>query len=376
MSDSESRAGLRLSLHQAGPIPLAAALSCPPGELTALIGPSGSGKTSILRCIAGLLRARDGRIHCADEVWFDAARKIHLSPQRRRVGFLFQDYALFPHLNARDNVAEPLRHLPRRQRRMRADELLERVRLGGLELRLPAQLSGGQRQRVALARALARDPAVLLLDEPFSAVDQMTRRKLQEELARLHAEIRIPILLVTHDIHEAAALADRLVVLSRGRTLQAGRPRQVIDRPRSVGVARLVGQRNLFRGVFVRDGQGSPALEWNGGALRLDQDPGLSPGEAVDWMIPAAHVRWHRPDRHAMRTLHNPVDGHINELLVMGETCSVSFVCAGPEQARIHFTLASHVVAGQRLTPGSPARISLLPEGIHLLLDLPQTVDS
>ncbi len=371
MPGSKHPVGLRLSLHQRAPIPLSATLSCAPGELTALIGPSGSGKTSILRCIAGLLRADNGHIHCADQVWFDAERKIHLSPQQRRVGFVFQDHALFPHLNARNNVAVALEHLPRRMRLAQADELLERVRLGGLERRMPSQLSGGQRQRVALARALARDPAVLLLDEPFSAVDQMTRRKLQEELARLHREIPIPILLVTHDINEAAALADRMVVLSRGHTLQSGPPRQVIDNPRNISVARLVGQRNLFQGTFLRDEHGSPSLRWNGRLLHLDQDPGCRANEPVDWMIPAAHVRWHRPDRPGMQDLENRVDGRISEVLTMGETCSIRFACDGPEQARIQFTLASHVVASHRLTPGSPARVSLLPVGIHLLSDAP-----
>ena len=370
MSASEQLAGLKLSLYQADPIPLSATLCCAPGELTALIGPSGSGKTSILRCVAGLLQAKDGHIQCLDQVWFDAAQKIHLSPQRRRVGFVFQDHALFPHLNARDNVAVALTHMPRRQRRVRAGELLSRVRLSGLDLRMPSQLSGGQRQRVALARALARDPAVLLLDEPFSAVDQMTRRKLQEELARLHREIPTPILLVTHDINEAAALSDRMVVLSRGHTLQTGPPRQVIDYPCNSSVARLVGQRNLFHGTFLRDEHGLPALRWNGRLLYLGQEPRLSAGEPVDWMIPAGHVRWHRPDRPGMQDLENPVDGRISELLTMGETCAVSFVCDGPEQARVHFTLASHVVASHHLAPGSPARVSLLPTGIHLLSDL------
>jgi len=371
VSDSKHVEGLHLSLRQVAPIPLSATLCCAPGELTALIGPSGSGKTSILRCIAGLLRADGGRIRCADHVWFDAGRNIHLSPQRRRVGFVFQDHALFPHLNARDNVAMALAHLQRRQRRVRAGELLERVRLSGLDLRMPSQLSGGQRQRVALARALARDPAVLLLDEPFSAVDQMTRRKLQEELARLHREIQIPILLVTHDINEAAALADRMVVLSRGHTLQSGPPREVIDSPHNTSVARLVGQRNLFQGTFLRDRQGAPALRWNGRLLHLHQDPKLSAGEPVDWMIPPAHVRWHRPDRPGIQGLENRVDGRIGELLIMGETCSVSFICDGPEQARIHFTLASHVVSSHHLAPGSSARVSLLATGIHLLSDAP-----
>ena len=217
-----------------------------------LVGPSGSGKSTILRCIAGLHKARSGRVICGGAVWQDTAAGIPaLPPQRRSVGLVFQQYALFPHLTAADNVAKALGHLPRRRRAERARELLELVHLDGLGGRRPAELSGGQQQRVAVARALARDPAVLLLDEPFSAVDQVTRRKLHRELAQLRARVRMPIVLVTHDLEEAVALADRMIVLHNGRTLQSGTPSEVLYRPRNSEVARLVDQRNLFDGEIV-----------------------------------------------------------------------------------------------------------------------------
>jgi molybdate transport system ATP-binding protein len=361
---------LRVSLHQRAPIPLAAELTCAPGEITALIGPSGSGKTSILRCIAGLLAPSEGRIECGGQVWFDSERQIALSPQARRVGLLFQDYALFPHLDALSNVREALTHLKRRGRDGRARELLAQVRLAGLEGRRPEQLSGGQRQRVALARALAREPSVLLLDEPFSAVDQITRRKLQEELARLHREIQVPILLVTHDLAEAAALADRMVVLGRGRTLQAGPPADLITRPRNRGVARLVGQRNLFRGVIrgpSGDRPGILLLEWQGRLLEVKSDLPSAPGTPVDWMIPAASVLWQRRDRPSAGDRENPVEGRVLDLLALGDNCAITFATDGPDEQRLFLNLPAHVTRRLGLGIGERGRVSLLAAHIHLM---------
>jgi len=363
-------AGVVVSLRQRGPIPLAAELECAPGELTALIGPSGSGKTSILRCIAGLLHPKDGYVACEGKLWFDSARRIDLSPQARRVGLVFQDYALFPHLSALGNVMQALAHLRRAERKARAAELLARVHLRGLERRMPDELSGGQRQRVALARALARDPAVLLLDEPFSAVDQMTRRKLQEELARLHREIRIPILLVTHDLNEAAVLADRMVVLSRGQTLQSGAPQEVVTRPVSRTVARLVGQRNLFHGV-VRghsdDGSGRLLVEWEGRLLVADTERQIPAGMEVDWVVPASAVLWQRPDRPASGDRENPVEGMVEDVLALGDSCNLRLTLDGPGGHRLYFTLPAHAVRRHGLCAGDRARVSLLASGIHLM---------
>src|SRR6185369_1517548 len=254
---------------QPAPIPLDAELGCRPGELLALVGPSGAGKTTILRAIAGIIRPREGFIACNGEVWFDAARNLSLPPQRRRVGLVFQDYALFPHLSARANVTAALGHVARAKRDVRARELLELVHLGGLGERRPDQLSGGQRQRVALARALAREPAVLLLDEPFAAVDQVTRRKLQRELALLRRGLAIPMILVTHDLEEAAMLADSLALLHHGRTLQTGTPEEVLTKPKDAVIAALVAARNIFQAhVLGHDAERSVTLiDWNGRKL-------------------------------------------------------------------------------------------------------------
>lgn len=225
--------GLSVIVEQEGPIPLAAELACGPGELLALVGPSGSGKSTILRTIAGLYQPRDGRIVCNGNIWFDAKAGINLPPHRRSVGLVFQSYALFPHMTALGNVMAALTHRPANERVDRARALLRLVHLDGLEERRPSALSGGQQQRVAVARALGRDPDVLLLDEPFSAVDRRTRRRLHNELRELRKAVSVPIVLVTHDLDEAAGLADVLYVLDHGEILQTGRPSDVLSAPAS-----------------------------------------------------------------------------------------------------------------------------------------------
>jgi molybdate transport system ATP-binding protein len=222
-----------VSLHQSGAIPLAIEFACAPGELIALVGPSGAGKTTVLRSIAGLYRPATTNIRCGGTIWADSDAKIWRPPHQRRVGLVFQSYALFPHLTALANVEVALNQKPAGVRRSEARTLLDRVDLGDVALRKPDQLSGGQQQRVALARAMAREPHVLLLDEPLSAVDRRTRRNLREILVSIRSSARTPIILVTHDLDEAMELADRLIVVDRGETLQIGAPSQVLASPAS-----------------------------------------------------------------------------------------------------------------------------------------------
>ena len=191
-------------------------------SITVLFGPSGCGKTTVLRCLAGLQRPQRGVIRLGLEKWFDADANICRSPQERDIGFLFQDYALFPHLNVTQNIGYGLNNLTDTQRRQRIDEMLIVLNLRGLESRYPHQISGGQQQRVALARVLARRPRLLLLDEPLSAIDNMLREQLRLELRRVLTEFAIPVVLVTHDPAEVQQLAHRVVVLSDGRVIRAG----------------------------------------------------------------------------------------------------------------------------------------------------------
>lgn len=255
--------GLQVQVDQTLPMPLQGGFSCGAGQLLALVGPSGAGKTSFLRMLAGLMRPQAGRVTVGDAVWCDTERGIFLPPSQRHVGMVFQQYALMPHLSALDNVALALLHLPRPQRLARAREWLERVRLStDQQLRRPAALSGGQQQRVAVARALAREPRLLLLDEPFSAVDQMNRHNLYPLLADLRKDIHIPMVLVTHDLAEARMLADTLVVMDGGQVLQQGSPAHLYRAPRNVRVADLVGVQNRFRGTWLGPVDGEPGWGW------------------------------------------------------------------------------------------------------------------
>jgi sulfate/thiosulfate transport system ATP-binding protein len=223
-------------------------LAVPAGSLTALLGPSGSGKSTLLRVIAGL------EVPDAGEVVIDGEDATGVAPQRRGVGFVFQHYAAFKHMTVRDNIAFGLtvRRRPRHEIKERVDELLQLVQLRGLGDRYPAQLSGGQRQRMALARALAVEPSVLLLDEPFGALDARVRKELRRWLRRLHDEVHVTTVLVTHDQEEAMDVADRVALLNEGRIEQIGKPRDLYEHPANEFVMGFVGPVNRLGETFVR----------------------------------------------------------------------------------------------------------------------------
>jgi molybdate transport system ATP-binding protein len=365
---AERAGGLEVRLEQAGPIPLDVSLDCAAGEVLALVGPSGSGKSTVLRCIAGVLRPGAGRIAVGGEPWFDSRSGVALSPQARRVGFVFQNYALFPHLSAQANVEAALGHAEPAARAGRARALLERVNLKGLESRKPAELSGGQQQRVAVARALARDPRALLLDEPFSAVDRSTRQILYRELAVLRRDLAMPMVLVTHDLDEAAMLADRLSILHHGRTLQAGPPHAVMARPATSLVARLVDVKNVFRGRVVGhdEAAGTTVLEGLGQRLECRLDARFAPGAGVHWAVPGSSIILHRRDRPSRGERENPVRGLVADFLPLGDNVStVIRVEATGESLRVTFPL--HAARRNGLEAGAEVVVSLLRDGIHLM---------
>jgi sulfate transport system ATP-binding protein len=236
-------------------------LEVPDGQLVALLGPSGCGKTTLLRIVAGLEEPDAGSVHLHGEDNTDT------DVRTRRVGFVFQHYALFRHMTVFDNIAFGLTVRPRRQRPAkeeivrRVNELLGLVQLEGLASRYPAQLSGGQRQRVALARALAVEPKVLLLDEPFGALDAKVRQELRRWLRRLHDEIHLTSVFVTHDQEEALEVADRVVVMNQGRIEQNGTPQEVYDNPANPFVYNFLGNVNLFHGR-IHAGQAQVENVW------------------------------------------------------------------------------------------------------------------
>jgi molybdate transport system ATP-binding protein len=280
-------------------------------EVVALFGPSGAGKTLTLQCLAGLVRPDRGRIVVNGAVFFDGDRGIDLPPQRRRLGYVFQGYALFPHLSVEDNVGYGLRGRPREERRRRAGEVMERLGLSALGRRRPRELSGGQQQRVALGRALAVDPELLLLDEPLSALDAPLRRQLRGELVSIVREWRKATVLVTHDLAEAFQLADRVVVYEEGRVVQAAPKTELLSAPASERVARLMGVRNILRGTVLKALPDRIQLGWRGQVLEAVNVPTRSylpePGAELAFFIRPEYVRLIRKD-------HGPADAahHMN----------------------------------------------------------------
>lgn len=336
--------------------------SCASGELLALVGPSGAGKSTVLRCIAGLHKASQGVIRSHQRDWFNSDPKINLTPQQRRVGFVFQNYALFPHLTVSQNIqlacSDSNNH-------GLVDNLLSKVRLHGLGHRYPNQLSGGQQQRVALARALARNPEVLLLDEPFSAVDKVTRRKLYLELNSLRRELDMPIILVTHDLDEAAMLADSMVVIHHGQTMQQGTPSQLLHHPDTVAVAKLVDVRNLFEGQIIRH-DGSIKLQWNSILLTLPDKQNIKQC-MTKWTIPPSKVILHQRVRPSRGEHENPVEAVITELLTLRGITTVLLAVKKANDIIIQMDLSEHVAVRNDLKTGDEITVSLISESIHLM---------
>jgi molybdate transport system ATP-binding protein len=358
--------GISVRLRQAAPISLDAEFTCEAGELVALVGPSGSGKTTILRMIAGLARCASGHIAVGDEVWFDVDSRIDRLPQQRRVGLVFQHYALFPHLSAARNVALAS---SRADADAHASQLLRSVRLEGYAQRRPAQLSGGQQQRVALARALAREPQVLLLDEPFSAVDQVTRQDLYVELAALRRTLFVPILLVTHDLPEAQRLADRIVILDAGTTLQSGTPAHVLAHPRNARVANLLGLHNHFDGIFHRaPSEGQRGLLTWGRAVGGPQLPVLDKrriddGVPVTWIVPGdcVSLSWDRDGEGPW------FEASLVESVALGDVTQCTAELAAPPRARVVVTVPTQALRNRPVEPGTRVFLALDTAGIHIM---------
>jgi molybdate transport system ATP-binding protein len=259
-----------------GDLRLAVAAEVGAGECVALAGPSGAGKSSVLRVIAGLLRPERGRVACGERVWLDTERGVDLPPDERRCGYVFQDYALFPHLSAWQNVAYGLRGVARRERRDRAVALLERFGLAARAEARPRTLSGGERQRVAVARALAVQPDALLLDEPLSALDARTRAAAGRELAAVLHDAGVPALLVTHDFQEAALLGDRVGVIDGGRIVQLGTAGDLAAAPASPFVADFTGA-VVLTGVASPGADGLTRVTLDGGGEVSSPEPAAGP---------------------------------------------------------------------------------------------------
>ncbi len=305
-------------------------LAAQEGQTTVLLGESGAGKSTVLRLVAGLLTPQKGLIALGNTVYFDSERGIHVPPQERPFGYVFQDYALFPHLTVFENVAFGLRaqHLSRSLIRQRVGAALEQVHLPGLEQRRPAQLSGGQQQRVAIARALALQPQLLLLDEPLSALDVQTRREVRQELRHILAEVDTTTLLVTHTYLEALLFGQHILVLEGGHVLQQGGQRELLEHPRSSYVAELIGL-NFFRGHVVRfESPSVCAMQVHNGSQSVEivatlheqeaDTPGPQIGEEAYVIVEPRSITLYsaQPDSSARNTFR----GEVIQLLRVGNT--------------------------------------------------------
>ena len=318
-------------------------------ETVALVGPSGAGKSSVLRTVAGLLRPDRGFVRSGRETWLDRARGIDVAPERRGVGLVFQEYALFPHLDVRRNVAFGARD------RRAVPELLERFRIDGLASARPTELSGGERQRVALARALARRPDVLLLDEPLSALDTHTRRAVRAELHEFLRELRMPTLLVTHDFEDAATLADRVGVLVEGRVLQLGSPQDLVGSPSDPFVASFTGA-NLLQGIAApgRNGLTEVTLDSGGQVWTTDSGSGRVAVAVYPWEVALARET---PDDSAVNHLRAPVSSIVslgNRVRVRVGPLTAEVTASSVERLALgegEVVVASFKATGARLLP-------------------------
>ncbi len=317
-----------------------------PGTCLALVGPSGAGKSTALRAIAGLHRPDRGTVALGDRTWLDVGARIDLAPERRDCGFLFQDYALFPHLSAWRNVAFGLDQVARRERRERAVGLLAKFGAEELADEHPARLSGGERQRVALARALARDPAVLLLDEPLAALDTRTAAGAARELGSTLSQLASATVLVTHDFAEAALLAQRIAVVDRGRIVQQGAAAELSARPASAFVADFTGATVLL-GTARDGGSGTTWVDLDGGGRVASAEPASG---AVGVAVYPWEVTLEPAGTEAHGSALNRLDARVVSVTEVGTRARVGLLASQPLVAE----LTGESVARLGLAPGVP----------------------
>jgi len=338
-----------------------ASLHLPPGpSVTVLFGASGAGKTTLLRCIAGLEQLTHGKIVFSGDVWADAAKRRHLPTQKRPIGYLFQDYALFPHLNVRDNIGYGIHHLSPPARVDRIKTTAANLQIEDLLDRQSGELSGGQQQRVALARVLVREPELLLLDEPLSALDGAAREHVRSELARLLRRLQIPAIIVTHDWVDALSLGDRLHILSRGVVLQEGTPQEVFARPQYAEVASAVGMENLVVGQVSE--RSAEVLKLRVGTAELYAvDP--HEGQTEYFVCIRGENVTLETGRAGLSSARNNLSGRVKEISPTGSLMKVT-VDVGFEIVAL---VTRQAVSDMSLVPGSEVSVVFKASAVHLI---------
>jgi len=327
------------------------ALSAPPG-ITILFGASGSGKTTVLRAVSGLTRPDTGRIAVDDRVLFDSTSGIDVPPRSRRVGYVFQESALFPHMSVDANIRYGLHRLPEREVRARVSAIAESFHISGILSRRPKYISGGERQRAALARALVTDPHILLLDEPLSALDHAIQSRIMDDLRAWNEAHRIPILYVTHGHREAFAMGERVVVLDQGRVLASGSPHDVLDHPVDITLANLAGFENVFTAIVVERHEPAGTMQCRLGGSATELEVPLTraaPGDTVRLAIRAGDIMLASEEPHGL-SARNVLPGRIVDLSVRGSTM-IAAVDAG---ARFEVHLTKSAASALSLGAGSP----------------------
>lgn len=299
-------------------------------EMVVLFGRSGSGKTTTLRCIAGLETPDSGHIDVNGQTYYDSKSGINLQPQYRRPGYVFQNYALFPHMDVRQNIIYGLRGWDKKDKDERLHEMLRLLHIEGLEERYPSQLSGGQKQRVALARALAPKPGILLLDEPFSALDMVVRMRLRERIKIIQKELGIPVIFITHSPEEAFSLADRVVVLHEGKIHQTGSPRDVFYSPADREVAELVGVSNIFDNAEVI-GVSSSGTVLEGSGLQVVAATRIADSGHVSWGVRPENVHLKSYEDTSVSGIPNTFEGNVIDVTDKGSSKLVAVKLDGSD---------------------------------------------
>jgi molybdate transport system ATP-binding protein len=328
-----ARVKLERLRHGVSPFVLDVSLEVSPG-ITILFGPSGAGKSTVLDCIAGLVRPDSGRIAAGEEVLFDSQRGVSCPPQERRVAYVFQTLALFPHLNAEENVAYGLNGMPHEERSARVQEILMAFRVDKLRARRPAEISGGERQRIALARSLVTQPRVLLLDEPLTGLDAELKASILDDLRAWNAARRIPILYVTHSREEVDALGERVIAMDHGHVLSEGTPTQVLEAPRRKRLAQAAGFENLLSGTVMdlREADGVMRVRLSESACEIEVPLGYAMAkDRVRIAIRAGDILLATSQPHDL-SARNVIEGHIVAMETRGTLvrarvdCGVEFI--------------------------------------------------
>ena len=332
-------------------------LSIERGDFVCLLGPSGCGKTTLLRIIGGLEESDAGSIHFSERLVFDQEKKINIKPQKRNIGMVFQDFALWPHMTVFENVAYGLRAQGRKGEVVeKVEEALRNVQLESFALRYPHQLSGGQQQRVAIARAIANDPEIILMDEPLSALDATLRDEMRILLQSLVKKLGITAIYVTHDQHEAMTMADMIVVMNQGRIMQTGAPEEVYREPSNETVARFVGKGALLEGMHSKV-DGIDYLRLNHKVrlpLPLENEESFSEGTMLTVVLRPEQIRISSNPSESM------IKGQIKTVSFLGERYEITFSIDGAEELLFAYS-------EERMAPEDSVYFYLHTKGIHII---------